>query len=400
MLFKYLTFGVTKKGNWIFIDDFGRGQPDLYCPFCNETLVAKQGLTKYHHFTHEVGSCAQVLDALNACQLPTIDAVELLDEQELRYLAQREKQFHHDIADWSGMDDSVLRLAVMGILSVDSDAAPVISQVTTQLKQVDPEFITELGQPSDKLKKIFTALEPLVNINSYWRHAGKVTETKINDAYHANNLDAQTTFVMLEQAQRYWLDAFCKRQHYLVPEYYLLLRETLISINRRSLYVMEVIGDFPNSPKRFLKIGTTSRHINFQLTQTRADFGRFGILESVAILATVDGAGRLEKLVRQKFENQRIQLGKEVGLFSETVEDRLWDELRSIVNIEPYIPPTFDLGSVTKPPGRQKKTASQLLADYPEVVSALKSHQMSVRKACRETGRASATVQKVKKAMQ
>ena len=91
MMLERLTFGVTKKGDWIFIDEFGRGQPNLYCPFCKGILVAKQGLTKYHHFLHEGDSCTQVLAALNVCQLPTIDTFELLDEQELRYFSLREK---------------------------------------------------------------------------------------------------------------------------------------------------------------------------------------------------------------------------------------------------------------------------------------------------------------------
>lgn len=297
------------------------------------------------------------------------------------------------------MDDTILRLSTVGIVDVDSEIDPVVSQVTKQLKQVDADFFTEQEQPSEKLKILFAAFEPLVRLQKHWEGAGKVATTKINDAYYTNVLSEQMSFEQLDQVQRYWFDAFCKRQHHLFPEYQSFLNETLSALNRRCLYVMEVIGDFPNCPKRFLKIGNTTRHINFQLTQVKADLDKFGSLESVNLLATVNGAGRLEKLIQKQFEKQRIQLGEHLEFFSEAVKDSLLDELGSIANIENYSPPVFEYTPITNSPGRQKKTASQLLADYPEVVNALKSHQMSVRKACKETGRASATVQKVKKAM-
>lgn len=400
MMLECLTFGVTKKGDWIFIDEFGRGQPSLYCPFCKGGLVAKQGLTKYHHFVHEEDSCTQMLAALNVCQLPTIDTFELLDEQELRYLADREKQQHHDIPPWVGMVDTILRLSAMGIVDVDSEIDPVISQVTKQLKQVDAEFFTGQEQPSEKLMVLLAAFEPLASLQKHWEGTGKVTATKINDAYYTNSLLEQISFKKLDQAQRYWLDAFCKRQHHLFPEYQSFLSETLTALNRRCLYVMEVTGNFPNCPRRFLKIGMTTRHINFQLTQVKADLDKLGSLESVKLLATVIGAGRLEKLIQKQFLKQRIQLGEHLAFFSEAVKGSLLDELGSIANIENYFPPVFEYTPITNSPGRQKKTVSQLLAEYPEVVSALNAHQMSVRKACKETGRASATVQKVKKAMQ
>lgn len=396
---EYLTFGVTKKGDWVSIDEVGRGQSSLFCPFCKSLLIAKKGLTRIHHFVHEADSCVQLFDALKACQIPTIDTFEMLDEQESRYLENREKYQHSDIHDWPGMHEAILRLSTMGILVVDNEVDSEITAVANQLKQVDPELFTECGQPSEKLNKLFAALKPFANLKKHWENGEEITATQVNHAYHANRLIEQTTIEQLERAQCYWLDAFCKRQRYLFPEYHSLLSKKLTALNHQCLYVMELVGDFPNCPKRFIKIGMTSRHINFRLTEIRTDLDKLGTLESVNVLVVVDGAGRLEKLIHQHFEQQRIQLGNHLEFFNESVKTELLEVLESIATIKRYSPPVFEPILVANSPGRKKKSASQLLADYPEVVSALNTHKMSVRKACRETGRASATVQKVKKAM-
>lgn len=390
---------MTKKGEWVFIDEVGRGQPSLYCPFCKSLLIAKKGLARIHHFIHEEDDCAQLLDALKACQIPTIDNFELLDEQESRYLEFRKKHQHSDIPTWPEAHEAVLRLSAMGILVVDSDVDPVIAKASTQLKKFDPELFTEQGLPSEKLHKLFTVLEPFADLKERWKSAEKITSTKISSAYASSLLVKQISLAQLENAQRYWFDAFCKRQHFLHPEYHLLLNKILLSLNYQSLYVMEITGDFPNCPERFIKIGSTSRHINFRLTEVKTDLSKLGTLSEVNVFAIVKGVGRLEKLIYQRYEKHRIQIGSHLSFYSDDVKLTVLNELKSIANVEAYSPPLFHSVRVVPRPGRQKKSVSQLLSDYPEVVSALNSHQMSVRKACRETGRASATVQKVKKAM-
>lgn len=158
MLSEYLTFGITKKGEWVFIDEVGRGSPELYCPFCKSLLIANKGLARIHYFSHQTSNCHQLSEALKTCHIPTIDHFELLDDQETKYLKQRKQGKHTDIVSWSGMRSAVLRLSAMKILTVDVEVNPVTEQVTKQLMQLDAELLTEAGQPSEKLQALFTAL--------------------------------------------------------------------------------------------------------------------------------------------------------------------------------------------------------------------------------------------------
>ncbi len=51
-----LPYGVT-NGNFIHISEVPSGRSSLQCPFCNQSLLAKKGKIKRHHFAHDGSSC-------------------------------------------------------------------------------------------------------------------------------------------------------------------------------------------------------------------------------------------------------------------------------------------------------------------------------------------------------
>jgi competence CoiA-like predicted nuclease len=59
----WLKYGVNEEGILICIEDVNRGKTSLKCPYCNNSLTAKKGKVKEHHFAHNDQTCRPIARA-------------------------------------------------------------------------------------------------------------------------------------------------------------------------------------------------------------------------------------------------------------------------------------------------------------------------------------------------
>jgi hypothetical protein len=71
----FLSHGLTDDGEWVSIDQVGRGRTALKCPYCGVPLLAKKGEIKAAHFAHDGPTCAASVS--EAAALPAFDAFDL-----------------------------------------------------------------------------------------------------------------------------------------------------------------------------------------------------------------------------------------------------------------------------------------------------------------------------------
>ncbi|MGL6316645.1 GIY-YIG nuclease family protein [Vibrio sp. WXL103] len=400
----FLTFGVAPTGEWISIGETKAGKTELVCPFCKQQLIARKGKIKSHHFAHHGNTCQLSEKASQNTQLPTIDHFELLDTNELKYLERRQQYQHKDIYSWGGERRAIERLEAMQILSVeyeDTKNQNVVA-VTDNLRALRKGYINEAGKPSQAFMDILEALEPITGkgLAECWQDSRKVIKTSINRSYHTNKLSKLSKFGHFEAAQRYWLDAYYRKIALLEPDFIPLLDAKLRSLNEQSLYVFLFEIDIANCPKRIVKIGMTTRPVEQRYKEVKAMLRSYGKVTSSSILATKPLCGRLERLLHHHFADQFIPLKQHREFFALSDEQiqQLINDLNQAGDIKRYNPPVIALAKEIKAAGRKKKTANQLLAEYPQIVDCL-ARDLGIRPTARETGTSVNTVQKVKAAL-
>ena len=86
------------------------------------------------------------------------------------------------VHDWPGMDSAIQRLSAMQIITVQSTADDTLERVKENLYKLGG-YLDSNGNPNPSLRKIFNALQPLINIDERWSQGrGFVKSTGIPDA--------------------------------------------------------------------------------------------------------------------------------------------------------------------------------------------------------------------------
>lgn len=395
----FLTFGITSLGQWRSIHDVTSGRTELVCPWCKKPLIARKGGIKAHHFAHDGETCRISDMAVRQTQIPTFDTFELLDSDEYKYLERRitYKQ-HRNVHTWSGMDSAIQRLAAMQIITVQSTSDDTLECAKENLYKLGG-FLDRNGSPNSSLRALFNALQPLIHIDidERWRHGVKIESTHISRDYQKNRFENIENLLGLERAQRYWLDAFWRRQSLIAPDYLEFLRQKFHVLNQQNLYVMRFTGEFSGLPSSFLKIGLSSRDVDTRLKEVLADLKPFGSRIKGDVLHVTKNGGRLERLLHRFFKVDNLPIGNFREYFQETRSDWLKEQLDNLV-VNEYIPPVTEHEDKDNPvplPGRRKKSNAEVLAEYQDIADALNSGK-GIREISRETGRSVNTIQKVK----
>lgn len=390
----FLEYGLDHNAEWVHISNAKRGKTTLVCPFCKQQLIARKGDVMTHHFAHAGETCRESEQALILSQIPTIDRWELLEPAEQMYIDRRRQYKHNQIYHFKSKDEAVKSLAVMGILDVIENPTDGLSSARKTLASIDPTLL-DGDQPSEKLEGIFTALRALGitsdrNLGSVFYRKANI-ETTINRAYHTNKLDKQGSIAKLYKAQTYWLDAYYRKVASLYSEAKPLVDARFANLASQHLYLFEIDD--------VLKVGMTTRDAETRLSEVVKELGG---ARSATVLRFVKNAGRVEFLVHDLFRPHSAELGNHQEYFKISAKEKLITQFDELIKIkpEPYRPPLINGGpaSTVKLPGRKAKTDSQVVAEYPDVVTALKAGK-GIRPTSRITGRAVNTVQKVAQAM-
>ena len=320
----YLTFGINAEGQWQSISEVPSGQTDLRCPWCKRALIAKKGDINTHHFSHNDQTCRISQDASVQTQLPTFDTFELLDKHEAQYLERRAKYgSHRKVYSWTGMDEAVDRLDIMGILSVERTTEPKLDDVRAGLKRLNSHWLDSSDRPTKALFELFKALEPIADLEYRWSRCIQIKSTKVDRNYSKNQFDNLKTLSDLDRAQRYWFDAFWRKQSLTNPDYLEFMKQKSHALNRQNLYVMRITGEFGEQlPSTFIKVGLSARHAELRLQEVISSLKSFGKSIKGEVLAVKECAGRLEQLLHQificgQFKNRdiyRVFHGRSVGL--------------------------------------------------------------------------------------
>lgn len=389
----FLTFGITSSGQWRSIHDVTSGRTELVCPWCKTRLIARKGNVKVHHFSHDGVTCRISDEAVRQTLIPTFDTFELLDSDEYRYLERRitYKQ-HNKVHGWQGMDSAIQRLSAMQIITVQSTTDSTLESVKENLHKLGG-YLDSAGNPNPSLRNLFKALRPLINIDERWRRSVQIESTHVSRDYQKNRFENIKNLSDLEHAQRYWLDAFWRRQSLIAPDYLEFLRQKFHALNQQNLYVMRFTGEFSSLPSSFLKIGLSSRDVDTRLKEVLADLKPFGSRIKGNVLRVKNSGGRLERLLHRFFKDTNLAIGNFREYFQETRVDWFIEQLDNLV-VNEYTPPSNEQEQAPSP-GRRKKSNAEILAEYHDIVDALESGK-GIREISRDTGRSVNTIQKVK----
>ncbi len=402
----FLTFGLNENKELTSIREVKSGKTSLVCPYCKQTLIAKKGKVKEHHFAHSGKTCAISLQAAKASLLPTFDKFELLSNAESTYLERRSRYQHKDIYHFKGMDEAVSSLELMGILKVEYED-PVknetVETVNGKLKAVNRNLIVD-GKPSKILQDILVAIEPLTyhNLLDYWDNTPKALSTSINRSYHANKLDKQTQFKQFLKAQNYWFDCHYKKIAHSEPEFLPLLHGKIGQLNLQHLYIFEFLLNMDgneNQPIQLIKIGMTTRNPNNRLKEVVQALRPHSKVIKSKVLVSCEHAGRLERLLHHHYQDKQLKIGTFTEFFALENEeiDTLVKDMQT-TTCEQYVPPVVKIKKALQVAGRKKKTDAELIEEYADIVDCLKNG-MGIRETARQTRSGVNTVQRVKKAM-
>lgn len=430
----FLELGTTKEGEWVHIANAKSGKTDLLCPYCRGPLIAKKGKVLVHHFAHNGDTCQASTEAVKHTQIPTIDHFDLLDPYEREYLNRRQ-QYGKNVYWFEGKEQAIASLGAAGILEVESSPDYFMEDIRHTLEVLDPELLNDQGYPSDRLIAIDNLLRKLrlgrsksyIDDNDLKRvfdkHHGIIT--KINRSYHTNQLDKQNDLKQLCKAQRYWFDAFCRRQNFLHNDVTELLIERIRNIAKRHLYVFRFqVHGFPPMtvkeeicrnhykdvekpfPDTIYKVGVTTRdNASERVKEVTTMLRQYGTVQGGDIVGFVQNAGHMERLIHHRHQDLKLSIGNHQEFFHPDIEDQLsiikqMDALAK-AKYPPYDPPSAVIPEKPlhqAPVHHSSKTVSMLLTEYQDVVTLLKQN-LPLKQICRETGRALNTVKKVRKAM-
>ena len=391
----YLTFGVSRAGDWVAIDEVESGKTDLTCPWCEARLIARKGEVMGHHFAHDGETCREASEAVRSTQVPFFETYEVLDLNERKYLERRKKYQHRNMFSWQGRQGAVERLEAMGVLAVERQASEGFKEARVRLARLG--YVCKSGELTNQLKEVFEALSPLVDVEEAWYKENTITGTKILPEYHRNKTDVINTIKDIERVQMWWFIAFWKRQRHVCAEYLEFLEGKYAALHRQHLYIARFHGDFNNEHEALIKIGKTSRTAEQRLKEVTQDLLAQGFKAKGEVLLFKENAGRLERILHKINSVHNVPLGSFREFFTDEVLSSL-EELKNI-QIQTFKRPVDELPRPTISfSGRKKMTDKDVIEAYPEVVDAL-NKGIGIRKAARKTGRAVNTIQKVRQSL-
>ncbi len=325
MALVYLPIGVDAKGRWRSIDDTASGRTDLVCPWCQESLIARKGNVKAHHFSHDGKTCLVSKKILALTQLPTIDTDTWLDAHEIKYLKLLARYGHKNMFSWSGAAGALQRLEAMRVVSVQYCENIELSETRKRLSGLEGQWLTEEGKPNAQLLALFDAVHPVtgIDIQRYWDKPLEIQSVSTTAEYRFSARDNHSSLSELDQYQRFWLDAYWLKQSIESPECAEFATQRINAINQQSLYVMKIHGDWADYlPAEIIKVGITARSASERIKEVLACLKPYGKNIRGEVVATKAGAGRLERLIHKHLKPHNLTIGPHTEFFS--IESLSW----------------------------------------------------------------------------
>lgn len=337
---EYLQFGMTSDGEWRSINDIDSGKTDLICPWCKQSLLAKKGLIRVHHFAHTGETCRVSIGAVSQTLLPTFDTFELLDTAERKYMEMRRRYgSHRNVYAFNGMDLALERLEAMKLISFKYQENAALELAKLRLSKLEGLWLNASGQPTKALLDMFNALQPIADLEPHWSTKQLIEETVVSNDYRKYQFSSLQTLSDLNNAQCFWFDAFWWRQAFVAPEHLEFLQNKIQVLNKQSLYVMRFEGSFSAHPESFIKIGMTTREPTERLKEVITALKPYGNNIKGELIAMKENAGRIERLIHRQLIPSHLPVGTFREFFAEESLGPLLTQLDEL-QIEPYQPPS------------------------------------------------------------
>ncbi|HDM8167570.1 TPA: hypothetical protein P0E23_000150 [Vibrio harveyi] len=121
----------------------------LSCPFCGQSLIAKKGSQKEHHFAHDGQTCADTKTTLQMTALPLFDVDIGLSKTEITLLEKLSRWRSFSRTWLSSKQSSVLDgLVVSGLVKFqERDDRPRLSKSSKQLLTLNSRTGRYLSMP-------------------------------------------------------------------------------------------------------------------------------------------------------------------------------------------------------------------------------------------------------------
>lgn len=73
----FLEYGVNESNRYVHISQVNSGRVPLSCPYCGQSLIARKGRIKEHHFAHDGETCREASRDFEALNIPYFDRFDL-----------------------------------------------------------------------------------------------------------------------------------------------------------------------------------------------------------------------------------------------------------------------------------------------------------------------------------
>lgn len=298
----FLNFGLNENGDFVSIDKVESGKTDLVCPFCNDSLQAKKGKVKEHHFAHLNETCRDSKEAVEKTNVPLFDTFNILTKPEQKYIDRFTRYGLKGMFDFEGRKAAEKSLIQLGLLDETIDYShSKYSQFIEELSHEMPGLVQD-NEPSDELKKLFKIIKKHSNTTLIDKSR---TALKLNNDYRLNDYNNITDVEKFADVQSFWIEKQRLRLSLQDPELLPLYEKRVEQLNQQSLYLLRcnvVDGE------SFYKIGMTTRDIEERVDEVKRDLKKHIDLESIDVVNCWNGLGRIERLLHKFYDKKRIKI--------------------------------------------------------------------------------------------
>ena len=282
----FLEYGINELKRYIHISQVSSGRVPLSCPYCGQSLIARKGSQKKHHFAHDGETCRLSDKDFDALNVPLFD------------------RFHTVVDGKAWKQLRIFRMGQDANMRVLADRELVYVNHVGSTSQYE---LTDLG----KIPFGLTSLSKFADFQLskiYERHTDlsetiRLAQFELPHSYHTNPYHADPHPEMVMPA--------------LVDLH--IYRSQLARVFNLDLYLLEITY----SEGLLYKIGVTS-DIDRRITEIRQDLAPLSI-KQVEVLQLLKGRGAVERYAQHRYHEYQ----KPIDTLTEYFE--FDDKLRSQV---------------------------------------------------------------------
>lgn len=300
-----LPFGIYKD-TFIHISEVNSGKTKVLCPYCNQSLIAKKGRIKRHHFAHDGTGCTQhfsnnffgILGKLPT-RLP-LSVYALKKKAKINTYFVELKEAQNLFLNKSGQKNllvPVLMTELKQLAKEDKtgDIKEIIEQIRRFLQQKIAPF-PEFHLIRNKVFKEFTDGKTGISFTEI--------DTDRHEYFYPQEFHKYVQFLKNYHSSEYEFSE--------VTSKLTLFKKDLVYFKKFDLYFLEINAD----GKLLYKIGLTSRPLEARLKEIEVDLKNFYLSIKIKPLFMKNGVAFIETFFKQKYTDHQFKIGQLTEYFT------------------------------------------------------------------------------------